>query len=56
MLLILIGNFFPYRGMLDSAKNDHHKQKESKEKSLPAHRIQRLGRSIHGDEANDTND
>ena len=56
MLLILIGNFFPYRGMLDSAKNDHQKQKESKEKSFTAHRSQCLGRSIHKDEAIDTND
>ena len=56
MLLILIGIFFPYRGMLDSTKNDHEKQNESKEKFLPARRIQHLGRSIKKDEANDTND
>ena len=56
MLLILIGIFFPYRGMLDSTKNDHRKQNESKEKSLPAHRSKRLGRPIHEDEVNDNND
>ena len=42
--------------MLDSTKNDHQKQNASKEKSLPARRSQRLGRSIHEDEVNDTND
>ena len=42
--------------MLDPTKNDHEKQKESKEKTLPARRIQHLGRSIKKDEANDTND
>ena len=42
--------------MLDSTKNDHQKQKESKEKLLPARRIQRLGRSIHEGKANGTND
>ena len=52
----LIGNFFPYRGMLDSTKNDHHKQNVSKEKSLPACRSKRLGRPIHEDEVNDNND
>ena len=56
MLLILIGNFFPYRGMLDSTKNHHHKHNASKEKSPLDRRIQHLGRSIHEDEANDTYD
>ena len=42
--------------MLDSTKNDHQKQNASKEKSLPSHRRKRLGRSIHEDEVNDTND
>ena len=42
--------------MFDSTKNDHQKQKESKEKSLPTRRSQCLGRSIHKDEANETND
>ena len=42
--------------MLDSTKNDHHKHNASKEKSPLDHRIQHLGRSIHEDEYNDTND
>ena len=42
--------------MLESTKNDHQKQKASKEKSLPACRSQCLGISIHEDEANVTND
>ena len=41
---------------MDCTKNYNQKQKASKEKSLPTHRIQCLGRSIHGDEASDTND
>ena len=48
--------FFPYRGMLDSTKNDHHKQNLRKEKSLLARRSKHLVRSIHEDEVNDTND
>ena len=41
---------------MDSTKNDHQKQKESKEKLFPSHRSQRLSISIHKDEYNDTND
>ena len=41
---------------MDSTKNDHQKQKASKEKSFPSHRSQCLSISIHKDEANDTND
>ena len=42
--------------MLDSTKNDHHKQNARKEKSLLARRSKCLGRPIHEDEVNDNND
>ena len=41
---------------MDSTKNYHQKQKESKEKLFPSHRSQRLNISIHKYEYNDTND
>jgi hypothetical protein len=48
-------SFMFYRGKLDCTENEQ-KQRASKDILLPTRRSQHIGRSIHGDEADNTND
>jgi hypothetical protein len=48
-------SFMFYRGKLDSTENEQ-KQRESKDILLPTHRSQNIGKSIHVDEYDNTND